>query len=121
MVIGADVLLPERRQMDLFRVEIVAPVVGFIACQTIAGNGMGDRVNVVALCGQRQPGRRQGSGTRQQFVAQVVLLVEVILDSCPLWRGQFAVVRFDERQDTCQGWLGAEFKPQVEASSDQAG
>ncbi|MNI93232.1 hypothetical protein D3C73_1511500 [compost metagenome] len=59
MVIGADVLLPERRQMHLFGVQIIAPFIGFIAGQPIAGNGVGNRVDVVALRRQRQFGRRQ--------------------------------------------------------------
>lgn len=121
MVVGGDIGFPKRRQVHLFGIEIIAPFIGIVAGQPIAGDGVRDGINVIALRGERQFGCGQGSAAAgQQLVAQLVLLIEIELDRSTLFVGQLAVGRFDKRQRVRQSRRVARLEPQVQAGGNQA-
>lgn len=120
MVVGGDIRLPERRQMHLFSVEVIAPFIGIVAGQPVASDGVRDGINVIALRGERQFGCGQGSATAgQQLVAQLVLLIEIELDRSTLFVGQLAVGWFDKRQRVRQRRRVAGLEPQVQTGGNQ--
>ena len=107
--------------MYLFGIEVIAPFIGIVAGQTVAGDGVRDGINVIALRGERQFGCGQRSAAAgQQFVAQLVLLIEVELDRGALFIGQLAVGRLDKRQRVRQRRRVAGLEPQVQAGGNQA-
>ena len=55
-----DMLFPERRQMDLHRIEKIAPFIRRVGGDPVAGNGPRHRVDGVALFIQRQSDGRAG-------------------------------------------------------------
>ena len=121
MVVSGDIGFPKRRQVNLFGIEVIAPFIGIVAGQPVARDGMRDGINVIALRGERQFGCRQGSAAAgQQFVAQLVLLIEIELDRGAFFVGQLAVGRFDKRQCVRQRRRVARLEPQVQAGGNQA-
>lgn len=106
--------------MHLFSVEVIAPFIGIVAGQPVASDGVRDGINVIALRGERQLGRGQRSAAAgQQFVAQLVLLIEVEFDRGALFVGQLAVGWFDKRQRVRQRRRVAGLEPQVQTGGNQ--
>ena len=78
-VLVVDMLFPERRQVNLHRVEEVSPFVGLIRRNAIAGDGAGDGINGVALLIQFQ-GDRRDAGAGRRYLLRLAEAIEILFD-----------------------------------------
>ncbi|MNN26138.1 hypothetical protein D3C81_1396370 [compost metagenome] len=85
-----NILFPERRQMHLDGVEIVAPFIGIVGVNAVAGDRARHAEHSIALRVQRQgDGRGAGAG-RAWRLQDTVQRIEVIFNRAALFRCEFA-------------------------------